>query len=60
VNDDPNHAQDTDETQHSIFQYLNVNTQEGCKPQEDVTYENDSDNEPMPDLLDMKNTLTED
>jgi hypothetical protein len=49
---------DTDEIQLSGFQDLNLNfpeyhTQEGCKPPEDTTAETDSDNESIPDPLDM-------
>jgi hypothetical protein len=31
--------------------------EEGYKPPEDTTYANDSDNDQIPDFLDMKNTL---
>jgi hypothetical protein len=53
-------TQDTDETQLSGFQVLNLNftenhTQEGCKPSEDSTAATESDNDSLPDLLGAKN-----
>ena len=63
-NDDPDQIQDTEDTQLSGHNDLNIkfppyHTEEGCKQESDLNAD-ESDDDSLPDLLDSGNTLTDD